>query len=189
MPNKNMTTLREKQFLASLDYFTQMVYILGIKFGCDHWGICRNDVYELTSHINPDIQLDNEKVEKAISDLEQVGLIKFIGRNNALIVVVDFVRENVFSKLKGNKTMHNCESKYVADIKFAIKSGELEPAYLELPSIPEYLKKRFIEHYEGGTLKQLKTQGGTNYQDSLMYMDIYFWYQESKKGELNDKPF
>ena len=60
---------------------------------------------------------------------------------------------------------------------------------IELPAIPEYLKKRFIEHYEGGTLKQLKTQGGTTYQDSLMYMDIYFWYQESKKGELNDKPF
>ena len=51
--------------------------------------------------------LDDEKVEKAISDLEQVGLIKFIGRNNALIVVVDFVRENVFPKMKGNKTFKN----------------------------------------------------------------------------------
>ena len=175
MPNKNMTTLREKE--------------LGIKFGCDHWGVCRNDIYELTSHINPDIQLDREQVEKSLSDLEKVGLIKFIGRDDALIVVVDFVRENVFPKLKGNKTMHNIESKYVADIKFAIKSGELEPAYLELPSIPENLNKKFIEHYESGRLRMLKTQKGTSYYDSLMYLDIYVWYQESKKGELNGKPF
>jgi len=190
MPNKNMTTLREKEYLASLDYFTQMVYILGIKFGCDHWGVCRNDSYELTSHINPDIQLDREQLEKSLSDLEKVGLIKFIGRDDALIVVVDFVRENVFPLLKGNKTMHNIESKYVADIKFAIKSGELEPAYLELPSIPEHLNKKFVEHYESGRLRMLKTQKGTTYYDSLMYLDMYVWYQESKKGdELNGKPF
>ena len=92
-------------------------------------------------------------------------------------------------KMKGNKTMHNCESKYVADIKFAIKSGELEPSYLELPAIPEYLKKKFAEHYEGGKLQLLKTTKGTTYRDSLMYFDMYAWYQESKKGELNDKPF
>ena len=85
--------------------------------------------------------------------------------------------------------MHNIESKYVADIKFAIKSGELEPAYLELPSIPENLNKKFIEHYESGRLRMLKTQKGTSYYDSLMYLDIYVWYQESKKWELNDKPF
>lgn len=184
-----MTTLREKQYLATLDYFTQMVYILGIKFGCDHWGVCRNDVYELTSHINPDIQIDEQKIERALVDLEQVGLIKYIGRNNALIVVNGFVQENVFPKLKGNKTMHNCESKYVADIKFAIKSGELEPSYLELPSIPEYLKKKFIKHYEEGTIRDMKTQKGTSYFDSLMYLDVYVDYHQSKKGELNDKPF
>ena len=37
-----------------------------IKFGCDWWGICRNDILELTSHINPDAEMDLDRLEKSL---------------------------------------------------------------------------------------------------------------------------
>ena len=35
MPNKVMFSQDEKEMLLPYDSFTQMVYVLGIKFGCD----------------------------------------------------------------------------------------------------------------------------------------------------------
>ena len=56
-------------------------------------------------------------------------------------------------------------------------------------------KKEFIERYESGTLKMMTYYDRNkkierNYYDSLMYKDLYHWYQESKqKGESNEQPF
>ena len=196
MPNKVMFSQDEKEMLLPYDSFTQMVYVLGIKFGCDWWGICRNDILELTSHINPDAEMDLDRLEKSLKDLHDTGLISYIGENNGLIVVNDFGMVNEFGFLKSNykKKSNGSESRYLIHIKIAIKSGELPPYFLEIPSIVMSRKKEFIERYENGTLKDLtyydkEKKVQRNYYDSLMYKDIYHWYHEQKKGESNDKPF
>ena len=103
---------------------------------------------------------------------------------------------NEFGFLKSNhkKKANGSESRYLIHIKIAIKSGELPPYFLEIPSIVMSRKKEFIERYENGTLKDLtyydkEKKVQRNYYDSLMYKDIYHWYHEQKKGESNDKPF
>jgi hypothetical protein len=197
MPNKVMFSQDEKEMLLPFDSFTQMLYVLGIKFGCDWWGICRNDTLELTSHINPDAQIDQDRIQKSLDDLHTTGLIEYIGQNNSLIVVKDFGMVNEFGFLKTNhsKKANGSESKWLIHIKVAIKSGELPPYFLEIPSILMAKKKEFIERYENGTLQMMtyfdkSKKIERNYYDSLMYKDLYHWYHESKKkGESNEHPF
>ena len=195
MPSKVMFFQSEKEMLLPYDSFTQMIYVLGIKFKADYWGCLTTNVYDITLHINPDATLDREQVAKSLKDLETTGLIKYIGRDNSIMVVQDFGKVNYFDKMKMNKNKHNKQSEYVIPIKQAIKSGELEPYFLEIPAIAFHRKDAFIKHYENGTLKELtykKDNMTYNFLDSLMYMDLYFDYQERKRKESevdNGHPF
>jgi len=189
MPSKVMFFQSEKEMLLPYDSFTQMIYVLGIKFACDHWGVLRNDIFEITTHINPDAVIDNDRVQKSLEDLERTGLIKYIARDNGLMVVEDFGIVNEFGYLKTNKKVHNKESDWVIQIKYAIKSGELNPYFLEIPAVLLAKKQQFIKAYLNGTLKQMTYQkeGMTfKYYDSLMYPEIYHWYQDSKYGDSNE---
>jgi hypothetical protein len=186
MPSKVMFNDLEREMLQPYNAFTQMLYVLGIKFKADYWGVLTTNVYDISLHINPDTILDETQVAKSLEDLETTGLIKYIGRNNSIMVVQDFGKVNYFNKMKMNKNKHNKQSEYVIPIKQAIKSGELEPYFLEIPAVDFHRKDAFIKHYENGTLSQLtykKDNRTYNFQDSLMYMDLYFEYQERKKKE------
>ena len=101
--------------------------------------------------------MDLDRLEKSLKDLHDTGLISYIGENNGLIVVNDFGMVNEFGFLKSNhkKKANGSESRYLIHIKIAIKSGELPPYFLEIPSIVMSRKKEFIERYENGTLKDL----------------------------------
>jgi|TARA_R110001583_G_scaffold95008_1_gene238731 hypothetical protein len=202
MPNKVMFTNDEKEMLLPYNSFTQMVYVLGIKFSCDWWGVCRNDILELTTTINPDSVIDSERIQKSLDELHSTGLIDYLGSNDDLIVVKDFGKVNEFGFLKTNhsKRSNGSESNWVIWIKRAIKSGELEPYFLEIPSILMAKKEQFIKNFLNGTLTEMtyydkKRKIERNYYESLMYKDIYHWYHDEsrvddvKEGELNDKPF
>tara|TARA_R110002020_G_scaffold156650_2_gene338901 strand:- start:310 stop:918 length:609 start_codon:yes stop_codon:yes gene_type:complete len=202
MPNKVMFTNDEKEMLLPYNSFTQMVYVLGIKFSCDWWGVCRNDILELTTTINPDSVIDSERIQKSLDELHSTGLIDYLGSNDDLIVVKDFGMVNEFGFLKTNhsKRSNGSESNWVIWIKRAIKSGELEPYFLEIPSILMAKKEQFIKNFLNGTLTEMtyydkKRKIERNYYESLMYKDIYHWYHDEsrvddvKEGELNDKPF
>ena len=202
MPNKVMFTNDEKEMLLPYNSFTQMVYVLGIKFSCDWWGVCRNDILELTTTINPDSVIDSERIQKSLDELHSTGLIDYLGSNDDLIVVKDFGKVNEFGFLKTNhsKRSNGSESNWVIWIKRASKSGELEPYFLEIPSILMAKKEQFIKNFLNGTLTEMtyydkKRKIERNYYESLMYKDIYHWYHDEsrvddvKEGELNDKPF
>lgn len=202
MPNKVMFTNDEKEMLLPYGSFTQMVYVLGIKFSCDWWGVCRNDILELTTTINPDSVIDRERIQKSLDELHHTGLIDYLGDNDDLIVVKNFGMVNEFGFLKTNhsKRSNGSESNWVIWIKQAIKSGELNPYFLEIPAVLMAKKEQFIKHFVNGTLREMtyydkKRKVERNYYESLMYKDIYHWFHDAsrvddvKKGELNDKPF
>ena len=189
MPSKVMLNEQERELLIPYDSFTQMVYTWGIKFSVDLWGVCSRDLYKIGLHINPDTEFPLEKIEQSLKDLEDTGLISFIGQHNQILVVNDFGVVNYYEKMKMNFTKNNKQSEYVIPIKRAIKSGELKPYFLEIPSIHFSRKEQFIEHYLKGTLHLLTyTKEGKTYKfsDSLMYPFVYAEYKESLRGNTNE---
>ena len=197
MAKKVMITDLERDLLQPYDSFTARVYTWGIRFASDFWGVLPNNLDQIMMFMNPDAEFDRAKVEKAIKDLYDTGLITYIGRNNFLMVVVDYGNTNFIKNMKMNHSLHNKQSDYVVQIKQAIKNGELKPYHLDLPAVHFSKKVQWIEWYENKelhnhssidpTTKQTKTEF-----DKLMYKDVYIEYHKRKEADdesQNGLPF
>ena len=193
MAKKVMITDLERDLLLPYDSFTARVYTWGIRFACDFWGVLPNNIDQIMMFMNPDAEFDRAKVEKAIKDLYDTGLITYIGRNNFLMVVVDYGNTNYLEMMKTNYTLHHKESDYVVQIKQAIEIGQLRPYHLDLPAVHFSKKVKWIEWYEN---KELHLHSTTNKQtketktelQKLMYQDVYFEYHKRKESD-NGLPF
>ena len=95
-----MITDLERDLLQPYDSFTARVYTWGIRFASDFWGVLPNNLGQIMMFMNPDAEFDRAKVEKAIKDLYDTGLITYIGRNNFLMVVVDYGNTNYLELMK-----------------------------------------------------------------------------------------
>ena len=188
MPSKVMITEQERELLMTYDSFTQMLYTWGIKFACDFWGVMNNNIYEIGMALNPDTKFPEQKVKDSLKQLEETGLISYIGSNDQILVVNDYGKMNYIENMKSNHSRSGTMTKFLIPIKIAIKLGQLPPYFLEMPSIPFHRKSEFIERYDNGTLEKLtyvKNKQTFNFRDTLMMRDMYFENIE-RQNDLND---
>ena len=154
-------TQKQRDLLINVDPFTSTLFTWGILFDCDFWGILPNNPRDIKRCLNPDATYEKGKIEKALEDLEHLGLITFFGDDNFLIYVEDWGEQNYIPYLRINFTKHNNKPKYEVEMKEGIKQGQLPPYILDIPTISKRggNKKDFINQYSSKTLSdEFKTK-------------------------------
>jgi len=164
-----MISQEQRDMLVDIDdVFVSHLFTYGIQFDCDFWGILPNNIQDISRCLNPDIDWDIERIEKALLTLEKLGLIQFFGKNNFLIYVVDFGMNNYIDTLKLNFRVHNKKPKYEREMMIAIANGELHPTIMELPAISKKggQKSIFVQKYNNREFKGDEVL-------KLFYPDLY----------------
>jgi len=176
MSDKVMLNSYWNEKVVLLDHFECRLFTWGILTTCDFWGVIPNNTFELSRCVHQDSGMDTDKIIPALTNMEQLGLISFIGDSNQLIIVENYGDYQHYSKLRLNFVQHNKRPKYEREMKQAIRNGELEPFILELPHIVPKDKVNFKKDY-------LNKQLSEKHIGVLLYPKIYEWYCNSDNQE------
>jgi len=193
MPVKNepvgklvMVSQSQRDMLVDIDdIFVSHLFTYGIQFDCDFWGILPNNPQDISRCLNPDMNYGLDRVQKALDDMERLGLIQYFGKDNFLIYVVDYGRNNYIDTLNLNFNTHSKKPKYEREMMIAVANGELCPTIMELPQIAKKggMKNKFITAYLNKTLhkdSKLETQF-----NKLFYKDLYFGENKYAKSSTD----
>src|SRR6056300_1083881 len=120
MPVKNepvgklvMVSQSQRDMLVDIDdVFVSHLFTYGIQFDCDFWGILPINPQDISRCLNPDMNYGLDRVQQALDDMERLGLIQYFGKDNFLIYVVDYGRNNYIDTLNLNFNTHSKKPKY-----------------------------------------------------------------------------